>query len=206
MAEKFGLEQVFRNGGAVDGDEGLVTTQGTSMDIMGHDFLAGTGFTRDQDAGFRRSDLIGKSDDIAHFRILENQRMAVFCDGRKNGGDEFGVRRERNVLLGTGAYRVDRGAGIRLDTASDDRNADMFALQPENEVADIRSDIDHHQVGTAPRAQRINRLVDRFRVCNLGALGHRHLGGGGELPIQGSDDQKAHQRLLYFLDSVLVSR
>src|SRR5574341_420666 len=50
MSEKFGLNQPFRNGGAVDAQEGKILALRVVMNRFGHNFLAGAGLAGYQDS------------------------------------------------------------------------------------------------------------------------------------------------------------
>ncbi|WP_281032299.1 hypothetical protein [Parvibaculum lavamentivorans] len=54
----------------------------------------------------------------------------------------------------------------------------MLDLKAGDEVRDVGRNVHHHKVRAATRAQRIDRLIDGFRVGDLGALRHRHFRGG----------------------------
>ncbi len=54
VAEQLGFQQVLRDRGAVDGDEGLFGAGRASMDVAGEDFLAGAAFAGDQNRGVGR--------------------------------------------------------------------------------------------------------------------------------------------------------
>jgi hypothetical protein len=69
---------------------------------------------------------------------------------------------------------------------------DVFGFEPYHQIADIDSDIDQQQVGAPPAAQHGHGLGGRFGVCHRCALVHGDLGGGGELTLEGSDNQEAH--------------
>ena len=57
VAKELGLEELFRQGRAVDRDKRPVVTSRCAMNEPGHDFLAGTRLAEQQDGGVRRGDL-----------------------------------------------------------------------------------------------------------------------------------------------------
>ena len=64
-------------------------------------------------------------------RIVAIDEVAVIVgDRRQYGRDQLGIGRQRDVFLGAGMDRGDRGAGVVLDAAGDDRNVDVLELEP----------------------------------------------------------------------------
>ena len=163
------------------------------MHIARQNFLAGAGFARDQHGGFAGGDLLGKLHHARGGVVAIDQIAAVIGDGGEHGGDQLGVRRQRDVFLGAGMDRGDRGAGVGRGAAGDDRGMDAFGLERRDQSADVDRDIDHQQVGAAARAQHGERLAAVRGVGDERALVHRDLGRGGELAIECADDQKAHE-------------
>ena len=91
---------------------------------------------------------------------------------------------------------MDRGAGVVLDAAGDNRDMDVLELELFNESADVDGNFDHQQIGALAGAQHRKRLVDRFGVGDGGAAIHRDLGRGGKLALERANDQKSHGSLL----------
>ncbi len=56
MAEQFALRDRFRNGGAVDLNEGFIGPGGRRMNMVRHEFLADPGFARNQHSQIRACD------------------------------------------------------------------------------------------------------------------------------------------------------
>ena len=56
MAEQLAFEELFGDGGAVDGYEGGFGPRAAVVDGLGHDFLAGAGFAGDEHVGAARRD------------------------------------------------------------------------------------------------------------------------------------------------------
>ena len=57
-----------------------------------------------------------------HARIGMNDGVAVLGDRGEDGGDQLGIGRQRQILLGAGLDRGDGGARIGADAAGDDRD------------------------------------------------------------------------------------
>lgn len=66
MAEEFGFEEVFGEGGAIDGDEGGVVAAGIVVEGAGDEFLAGAAFAEDEDGGFGIGDAFDHAEDVLH--------------------------------------------------------------------------------------------------------------------------------------------
>ena len=187
MAEQFALEQVLGDGGAVDRDEGAAGALALGVEVLRHHLLAGAALAGDEDRGVGGRDLVGELDDAGHAWIAEQEVGALARDGRDDGGDQFGVGRERDVFLGAGADGVDGGGGIGLGAAGDDRDVDALAVERGDEAGNVDHDIDKQQVGAAAGAERGHGDVDGRGVGDLGAALHGELGGFGELALEGAD-------------------
>ena len=107
----------------------------------------------------------------------------------QDGGDQFRIRRQGDVFLGTGLDGADRGLAVVADAASDDGKGDAFAFQRGDQARDVGVHVDHDQVRTLSRAQLIKGPVDRFGLLDLGSLLHRDLACGADLPAERTDNQ-----------------
>ena len=72
IAEQFGLDQAFGQGGAIDGDEGAGASAG-DVGVAGELLLAGTGLTADQDRHLARCRGLDLTDDGPHRRIAGDE-------------------------------------------------------------------------------------------------------------------------------------
>src|SRR5262245_61289850 len=68
MAEQFGLEEVFREGAAVDGDEGGELAEAVEVQRLGDEFLAGAALAEDQNRAVGIRDALDHAEDGLHFR------------------------------------------------------------------------------------------------------------------------------------------
>jgi hypothetical protein len=119
-------------------------------------FLADAAFAGDQDRGFGRRDLIGQRDSVLHRFVGGDQRAIVVAHGREHGGDQFGVRRQRDVLARAGADRFGRDHRIDADARGHDRHDDVLSLVRRDQSGDVEARIDHQQIGAAPaRSARV---------------------------------------------------
>lgn len=148
MTEQGGFHQVFRNGAAVDGDEGTVGTLGGSHDGSGDQLLADAAFPGDQDRniGLRRA--LTQTHDLFHGRRAGNHvgkaqlvrrlarqtlhfaRQVLHLQGiADRHRDAFRAGRLDEEIGGPGPH----GRNHRLDAAGrrqhDDRQVDLLALQ-----------------------------------------------------------------------------
>ena len=138
-------------------------------------------------------------DHLRHRVVAVDQLARVVGDGGEHRRDQLGIGRQRDVFLGAGVDRGDRGAGVVLDAAGDDRHVDVLELEPRDQVADVDRDLDHQQVGALPERSTASAWSMRFGVGDGGAAVHRDLGRGGELALERADDQKSHGSLLFLL-------
>ena len=162
------------------------------MHIARQHLLAGAGFAGDQHRSVAGRDLQRELDDARHGVVAKNEFARVVGDGGQHRGDQFRVRRQRDVLFGAGLNGDDRGAGVGRGAAGDDRRVNVLGLQPGYQLADRQGDIDHQPVGAAPGAQHRQRLSDIGGVRHRRALVHRQLGRGGELAVESANDQEPH--------------
>ena len=118
VAEQFALQQGFRYGGAVDGDERLVGTQAVGVNGAGHQFLAGAALAADEHGriAFRHSpDELGDAQHRpaladqgvgAHVRpetlVLGPQRVELQQVLQRDRGDARNRAEEVHVVLAEG--------------------------------------------------------------------------------------------------------
>jgi hypothetical protein len=139
--------------------------------------------------------LVGQADDVAHGRIADDHRTVVVGDGGQDGGDQLGVRRQRDEFLGPGLDRRGGPHRIGVDAAGHHRHPDPLGLVGGDQARDVERVVDHQQVGPLPGPQRVGRGFARFDVRDLGPGVHRHFHGDRELSVQFSDDQEAHRSI-----------
>ena len=68
MPEQFGLEQIFRNGRAIDRDKGLVPPVARIVQALGQQFLAGAARSQQHDRSIGVGDAFNHLRDLQHFR------------------------------------------------------------------------------------------------------------------------------------------
>ena len=66
VAEQLGFQQVLRDRGAVDGDEGLLRAVGAAVNVARQHLLAGPAFAGDEHGGVGTRDLLGELDHFRH--------------------------------------------------------------------------------------------------------------------------------------------
>ncbi len=65
VSEEFAFEQVFGQGGAIDGEEGVMGAGRAGVDIAGDDLFAGAGFAGEEDGGIEAGDAVGEGEGAA---------------------------------------------------------------------------------------------------------------------------------------------
>ena len=172
---------------------GFLARLRAGVDVARQHLLAGAGFAGDQHRGVGGGDLLRELDHLRHRLVAIDQFAGVVGDGGEHGRDQLRIGRQRDVFLGAGVDRGDRGAGVVLDAAGDDRHVDVLELElgrPGRAMSIATSTISR----SAPRPERSTASawsID-LGVGDGGAVVHRDLGRGGELALERADDQKSH--------------
>ena len=195
MTEQFRFKQIVRDRRAVDRDKGLLLASTFIVQVAGQHFFAGAAFAGDQHAGVRGGDLIGQFEGGGHHRVGVNDGALVLAYGGQNGGDQFGVRRQGDVLLGAGADGGLGGLGVGVDAAGDHRCVDALGFHRLQQAWRRQPHVDHHQIGAASIAQSGQAGFDGFHMADLGAAANGDLPGRADMAGQGSDNQQAHNLL-----------
>ena len=91
VPKQLGFQQVFGNGGTVQGDKWPVYSTGAAVDVAGDDFFAGAGLAGDQDACFGGCNLLGATNGFEHNRVARDQLVHLARCGLENGSDQLGV-------------------------------------------------------------------------------------------------------------------
>ena len=80
VAEQFAFEQVFGDGGAVDGEERGLGAMAVMIDGAGDEFLAGAAFAGDERGGVRLRDLADELEDLLHRLAAADDAHGVIFD------------------------------------------------------------------------------------------------------------------------------
>ena len=104
--------------------------------------------------------------------------MGFLRDDFEYSGDEFFIRRQGDILLGTGTDRIGSDLGADLDTARHQRHGDTLVLQHAGELRDILMHLDHDDVRAMPVAEHLVRILNvghlrHFRAAITGDLARR---------------------------------
>ena len=140
--------------------------------------------------------MIGQGDHQLHGGITHDHRLVVVGDGGQDGGDHLCIRGQGDELLRPGADSVGGAPGVRIDAAGHHRNLDALGLVGGDQGGNIEVVVHQQQIGALTGAQGVGGRRDGLHVAHLGARRHSHLHGGGQLPVQFSDDQKPHVLIL----------
>ena len=162
------------------------------MNVACDHFLAGTRFTRDQDRCLAGRDLVGERDHRVHGLVFEDQLVRVFRHCGENGGNQFRIRGEGDVLLRATLDRVDGCACIGANAAGHDGNVNAFVAKLFAQGCNRETHVNHQQVGAASIAQFRHGLFDRRAVGDFRSTRDGDLGCCSDLSVQLSDDKEAH--------------
>ena len=143
MAEELALEEVLRDGGAVDGDERLLVALAVGVDGPGNEFLAAPTLTGDQHRGVAHGNTANHFEDRLHRLGTANDVITVLFDRQRRFGRggcaEFGCGLERRIddhlhgegsgflskkIKGTEFHRLDDGLRRPESTHHDDHGVD----------------------------------------------------------------------------------
>ena len=177
MAEQLTLNQIPRDGCAVDLDVGLGAPQAVAIEFAPDHFLAGTTLASDQNGGIRRANPLDHltqvlhrgavTDELAHRTLplaeiaVDPQELAVRFRLLQDDLDLAGRERLDQVVESTGAHAGDRA--VDRPVASDDDHGRRFRQQTDAfkkllSIAVRHAHIDKDQVERSPRHQGL-----RFR-------------------------------------------
>ena len=192
VAEQLRFEQVLRDRRAVQRNERAARAARAAMQVARQHLLAGARFTRDQHRCLGTCDLLGAAHAGLHRRIAHDEGVRLPGGGFEDGGDEVGVRRQRQEFLRAGSDRADRGLGVRMAAAGDDGHEDALAGEGGDEGADVMDDLDQHEIDAGGAAQPLEprlRIVGLVEPC---AARDRDPRGLAEIAGERADDQDAH--------------
>ena len=131
VAEQLALDEVLRQGPAIDGDEGTVRPSALVVQVAGDQFLARAGLAQDHHGGVGRGDGLDQAADLLHGGGLADQH------GRAFGGLQAGLQ---------------RGGLVRHVAALGDAGEDDLELGPLARLG---------QVVEGPQPQGLHGRVDR---------------------------------------------
>jgi hypothetical protein len=116
-------------------------------------FLAGARFAQDQHRGIGRRNLFGPVYRLVHRGIAHDHRVGLAGGRLQDGGDEVGVRRQRQELAGALADGAGSGFRVVAGAAGDDRHRDALAGQRAHHRAHVVREVTQHDVDASVRAQ-----------------------------------------------------
>ncbi len=187
MAEQFGFDQRRRQGGAVDGDEGLARPGAEVVQRAGDQVLAGARLAHDQHIGFGRPQRADAPPQVDHRRRTPRQpgfQIVRLSGGRaqhavfqhqapvfRRAGHDFGQlrggKRLFHKVIGAFAHRPHRQLHIAVPGDQDHRDipVDRMDAVHQAEPVDARhADIRHHHAGKAETHQIQRPVALRQRL------------------------------------------
>ena len=198
VAEQGGFDQVFGNGAAVDGDEGLALAVARALDGARQNFLADAGLALDEDRDVGLGGAFGEPDDARHVAALGGEVAKAQRPRRTPAhAPHFafeGVDAERvldrylqalgadgldDEVEGPRAHRRDDRLDRAMGSLHDDGRLDaaLAHLGDQSETVELRHDeVDHREVDALAlgRPEQRQRLVPAFGQNRLVAEPPHH--------------------------------
>jgi hypothetical protein len=147
VAEEFGFEQVARNRGGIDGDEGCILARAVAVQCARHEFLAGAGLAVDQHRGMGcrqpadgAEDFLQRSalpEDFRHGAGFKRGTIVVRRLGNRPTHQIYGlvyVERFGQIFEGTALEGCHGGIEVRVRGHDDDRQVRMIGLGVAQQV------------------------------------------------------------------------
>ncbi len=205
VAEQLRLDQVLRDGRAVDLDERPFGPLAVVVDGVGDQLLAGAVLTLDEDVRFARRHALDELEEVLHLLALADDvlelvailqlllQLLVLVDQRllldrllQLVEQALGVDRLLEKVEGAGLHRFDRPRNVALPGDDDDLGLglELLELAHQFDAVDVRQHhVGDHGVRTpgaeeflAARADECSpHLVASMLQQNLQPLGHRRL-------------------------------
>ena len=75
-----------------------------------------------------------------------NDRARFLRHRAQDCGNEFGVGRQGDILLGASLNGLDRKFFFSADPKSDNRDGNAFRLQADAQLPDIQANVDHDKI------------------------------------------------------------
>ena len=192
MAEQDDLDKVFRDGAAIDGDEGPAAAVALALDGAGDHLLADARFAFDQDRDVRlgtatrraarhwpwpaqeaiRSSKVSAPPTFLLRRFTSSVRALTFSRFCIETLQALGADRLDHEIVGAGPHRLDDGFDRALRRLDDDRNMAAHAVEPRQQFEAVHArhdEIEHDQIDR-PGA-RLGEKIERRR----GAVGEQRV-------------------------------
>ena len=91
VTEQFQFKEVFRNGGAVEGNKWFAGAARAAMDVAGEDLLSGAELTGDEYRRFRGGDLGGATHRCGHDRVVCHHGVIIARGSFENCSNQFEI-------------------------------------------------------------------------------------------------------------------
>ena len=169
VAEQFAFQELFGNGGAVDGEKRLRAALAVAVDRAGDEFLAGAAFAGDQRGGVARGDLADEFEHLLHALAATNDAEFIIrrfqerfigdnlfhvARSLEGIGDEFldfhRVERFEQIIIRAELHRLDGGLGGAVGGHQDDEELGVGGADTAQGFKSIHASHTHvheHEVG-----------------------------------------------------------
>ena len=221
MAEDLALHQIIGDGGAVDGDEGLVPPRARAVDGLGAELLAGAALAGNEDGGLRGGRAVDQPIDHLHpGRSADETVIAVAAAILPVGVDQarqplalesvaqrhqkaLGCERLDEEVVSAAAHRLDREVDRAVSGDDDHGDPGGLAAEPPQQVEPVhvgQVDVEKDQIEIRPGRAGRGPLL-RFRPApppHVRAASARHRAGQGRARPRRRGrgvDQRAWSRL-----------
>ena len=180
VAEQDALDQVFRDGAAIDGDERLSRTRARALDGARDQLLAGAAFAFDQDGDVGLGRARSQAEDLFHLgagrhQVLEGELVVglllqLLDLARKRAdlelvadrnGDAFGAGGLDQEIVGAGAHRLHGAVDAAARGQHDHRQVGIGCAQLGQHLQPAH--VGHHQVQQHQRDLFAARTVDQVQ-------------------------------------------
>ena len=183
VAEYFTFDQRFRDGGAVDRDEGLHSAGTEVVQRAGDKFLPGAALAGDQNRDIRGRDALDQLEDRLHLRRGADQRpenpgiprlatsgfefdigirFALAVGVLQNGAQADRVDRLGNIVIRAHAHGFDRGLNGALRGEHDDDDTGLYVLDAGEKFHPVHPR--HLQVGDDNAGRPLAHAFEAFHA------------------------------------------
>ncbi len=160
------------------------------MKKASQDLLAGAAFAGDQHRCLGRRHLRQPLEQRRHLRIGVDRCLGAASCRLEHGGNQLGIRRQRQEFLGAGGDGAQRRLLLLRAAAGDHRAGDALGRQRLDQPRDVEAQVAEDQIRSlaAGAGQPLGRA---FHMHHRRSPRARHARGLHQLPFRRADDQQA---------------